>query len=177
MPKFRTVDYQEEEGIALVTLNRPEKLNAFNIRMRDELLEVLDIADADDCIRAIIFTGAGRGFCAGADLSSDTTFDFQAPGACVFGPDGTIDYNSPRARGWRIAGTSDARLSQAHDRRRQRRCCGRRCDHDFADGREACQYAGTFRLPFRAAGHGTGIGLLLVSSAGCRHFTRSRLVL
>lgn len=98
MPKFRTVDYQEEEGIALVTLNRPEKLNAFNIRMRDELLEVLDIADADDCIRAIIFTGAGRGFCAGADLSSDTTFDFQAPGACVFGPDGTIDYNSPRAR-------------------------------------------------------------------------------
>lgn len=98
MPKFRTVDYQEDEGIALVTLNRPEKLNAFDIRMRDELLEVLDIVDADDGVRAIIFTGAGRGFCAGADLSGETTFDFQSPGTCIFGPDGKIDYKSPHAR-------------------------------------------------------------------------------
>jgi enoyl-CoA hydratase/carnithine racemase len=57
-------------GILTVTLNRPEKLNAMNPEMLALLVDTLDRADADDDVRAVIFTGAGRGFCAGADLSA-----------------------------------------------------------------------------------------------------------
>lgn len=56
--------------IATVTLNRPDRLNAFNTAMLEELLAALDRLDADDAIRAVVVTGAGRAFCAGADLSS-----------------------------------------------------------------------------------------------------------
>lgn len=62
--------YGTDDRIGRVTLNRPEKLNAFTRTMRTELIDALDRADADDDVRAIIVTGAGRGFCAGADLSS-----------------------------------------------------------------------------------------------------------
>lgn len=59
-----------------VTLSRPERLNAFTPTMQSELLAVLDRADEDDDVRVVIFTGAGRGFCAGADLESGgETFD------------------------------------------------------------------------------------------------------
>ena len=58
------------DGIATVTLNRPDKLNAFTGRMMNEMIDILDRTDADDDVRAVIITGAGRGFCAGADLSS-----------------------------------------------------------------------------------------------------------
>jgi len=62
-----------------VTLNRPEKMNAFTAQMRDELVAVFDETDADDAVRAVIVTGAGRAFCAGADLSSGgQTFDYAA---------------------------------------------------------------------------------------------------
>ena len=57
------------EGILTLTLNRPEKLNAFTGQMGQELGAALDRADADDAVRVIIVTGAGRGFCAGADIS------------------------------------------------------------------------------------------------------------
>jgi enoyl-CoA hydratase/carnithine racemase len=57
------------DGVLTVTLNRPAKLNALTRTMLAELLEVLDQADADDAVRAVIVTGAGRAFCAGADLS------------------------------------------------------------------------------------------------------------
>lgn len=61
-----------------LTLNRPDKLNAFNGPMMNELLEAFDAADADDDVRAIIVTGAGRAFCAGADLSAGAkTFDYE----------------------------------------------------------------------------------------------------
>ena len=64
------------EGAArIVTLSRPERLNAFTDRMRDELVDALEDADADDSIRAVIVTGAGRAFCAGADLDAAATFD------------------------------------------------------------------------------------------------------
>ena len=73
---FEALRYEVAEGVATVTLNRPEKLNALNTVMLDELLAVLDLADADDDVRVLIVTGAGRAFCAGADLSGGgKTFD------------------------------------------------------------------------------------------------------
>ena len=58
------------DGIATITLNRPDKMNAFTGRMMYEIIEALDITDANDDVKVVIFTGAGRAFCAGADLSS-----------------------------------------------------------------------------------------------------------
>ncbi|MGI9606647.1 MAG: crotonase/enoyl-CoA hydratase family protein [Acidimicrobiales bacterium] len=62
--------YDVSDRIATITLNRPDKLNAFTSRMVHEMLAALDAADEDDEVRAIIITGAGRGFCAGADMSA-----------------------------------------------------------------------------------------------------------
>lgn len=69
-----------DDGIAVITLDRPDKLNAFTTIMENELIEAFDITDADDSVRAVILTGAGRAFCAGADLSSgpDTFTDWSA---------------------------------------------------------------------------------------------------
>lgn len=80
-PQFETITYALEDGVALVTLNRPEKLNAFNTQMMRDLIDVFDVTDADDAVRAVIVTGAGRAFCAGADLSAGgQTFDYDARG-------------------------------------------------------------------------------------------------
>ncbi len=69
--------YEVKDRVATVTLNRPDKLNAFTRRMRDELIEAFASADADDAVRVVIVTGAGRAFCAGADLSGGaSTFDY-----------------------------------------------------------------------------------------------------
>ncbi len=77
-PTFETLLYAVEDGIATVTLNRPDKLNAFTPRMMHELIAVFDETDADDSVRAVIVTGAGRAFCAGADLSAGAaTFDYD----------------------------------------------------------------------------------------------------
>jgi enoyl-CoA hydratase/carnithine racemase len=66
------------EHVLTITLNRPERLNAWTAQMGSELIEAFDRADADDEVRAIIVTGAGRGFCAGADLASGgETFDYR----------------------------------------------------------------------------------------------------
>jgi len=78
-PNYETLLYEVDDRVLTITLNRPEKLNAFNVTMRDELIDALDHADADDDVRAIIFTGAGRGYCAGADLSAGAnTFNRDA---------------------------------------------------------------------------------------------------
>jgi enoyl-CoA hydratase/carnithine racemase len=74
---YREIRYETAERIATVTLHRPEKLNAFTHVMRDELVDAFSKADADDEVRAVIVTGAGRAFCAGADLSAGSaTFDY-----------------------------------------------------------------------------------------------------
>ena len=74
---YQEIRYDVAERIATVTLHRPEKLNAFTHVMRDELVDALSRADADDEVRAVIVTGAGRAFCAGADLSAgSSTFDY-----------------------------------------------------------------------------------------------------
>ncbi|MCP5283240.1 MAG: 2-(1,2-epoxy-1,2-dihydrophenyl)acetyl-CoA isomerase [Rhodoferax sp.] len=68
-----TVLYQEQGAVAIATLHRPQNLNSFNRQMHHDLWAALDRAEADPKIRALVITGAGRGFCAGADLSD---FDF-----------------------------------------------------------------------------------------------------
>ena len=67
---FQDILFDVSDGIATITLNRPDKLNAFTGRMMYEIIAALDITDADDDVKVVIFTGAGRAFCAGADLSS-----------------------------------------------------------------------------------------------------------
>jgi enoyl-CoA hydratase/carnithine racemase len=78
---YETIDYRVHDRIATITLNRPDRLNAFNHQMQTELLAAFDAIDADDEVRAVIVTGAGRGFCAGADLAAGgDTFDAAARG-------------------------------------------------------------------------------------------------
>jgi len=76
---FSLIRYEVEDGVCTVTLNRPDRLNAVNTPMLDELREAWDRADGDDGVRAVIVTGAGRAFCAGADLGSGgATFDYHS---------------------------------------------------------------------------------------------------
>jgi enoyl-CoA hydratase len=74
MSAFETLIYEKEDALALVTLNRPQFLNAYNIQMRDDLFEVLNAIRDDDEVRVVLFKGAGeKAFCAGADLSEFLT--------------------------------------------------------------------------------------------------------
>src|SRR5258708_11146809 len=97
---YETIKYEVAEQILTITLNRPDKLNAFNAAMQKELIDAFDAADKDDNIRAIIVTGAGRGFCAGADLSSGAdTFDRDARrGPVKRLANGKVDYGDPNMR-------------------------------------------------------------------------------
>ena len=67
---FKTIKIEQHDNIAVLLLNRPKKLNAFTFLMLNELLSAFDVIEADDNLKAVIISGAGRGFCAGADLSS-----------------------------------------------------------------------------------------------------------
>jgi enoyl-CoA hydratase/carnithine racemase len=80
MTDFQTITLDVDEGIATITLNRPDRMNAYNARMMRELVAALDRTDADDAVKAVIFTGAGdRAYCAGADLGSGGgTFDYDS---------------------------------------------------------------------------------------------------
>ncbi len=74
---FTQIRTETSDGVCTITLDRPEKLNAFTETMMRELIAAFDDSDADDAVRAVIVTGAGRGFCAGADLSTGgETFDY-----------------------------------------------------------------------------------------------------
>src|SRR5947199_2754384 len=76
---YEQILHEVVDGVLTITLDRPEKLNAFSPRMRRGLIDAFDRADADDAVRAVIVTGAGRAFCAGADLSGGGgTFDNTA---------------------------------------------------------------------------------------------------
>jgi enoyl-CoA hydratase/carnithine racemase len=79
--EFETLIYEVEDGVLTLTLNRPEKLNATTEAMNREIIQAFDAADGDDNVRAIVVTGAGRAFCAGADLSGGSeTFDYAVEG-------------------------------------------------------------------------------------------------
>jgi enoyl-CoA hydratase/carnithine racemase len=79
---YSQILYDVEDGVLTITMNRPEKLNAFTGTMMTEMIDAFDRSDADDSIRAVIVTGAGRAFCAGADL---------AAGGATFDADGRAD--------------------------------------------------------------------------------------
>ncbi|MCK1575020.1 crotonase/enoyl-CoA hydratase family protein [Bradyrhizobium sp. 174] len=97
---YETIRYEVGEQILTVTLNQPEKLNACTGTMERELIDAFDRADKDDEIRAIIVTGEGRAFCAGADLSLGAdTFDADARSGPVKRlPIGAVDYSDPNVR-------------------------------------------------------------------------------
>jgi enoyl-CoA hydratase/carnithine racemase len=82
MTDFSEIRYDVEDHVLTITLDRPDRLNAFTGTMARELIEAFDRADADDDVRAVVVTGAGRGFCAGADLGAGAqTFDWRERGA------------------------------------------------------------------------------------------------
>lgn len=102
---FEFIRYELAGRIATIALARPEKLNAVNGAMVRELIAAFEAADADDAVRAVIVTGEGRAFCAGADLSRGSE-SFVAPGSDAFtGSDGRVDYSNEAIRevGGRLA--------------------------------------------------------------------------
>lgn len=105
--RFETLLWElDDDGIGVLTLNRPDRLNAFTVKMTEELLDALDAADADDAVRAVIVTGAGRGFCAGMDLEGD-----EVEGDNVFGLPEDVDPFGPEAERIRdLGGTVTLRL-------------------------------------------------------------------
>jgi enoyl-CoA hydratase/carnithine racemase len=75
---FKEIRYEVDDHLLTITLDRPDRLNAYTRVMHEELIQAFDLADADDDVRAVIVTGAGRGFCAGADLErGGETFDWR----------------------------------------------------------------------------------------------------
>ncbi|NOT41824.1 MAG: crotonase/enoyl-CoA hydratase family protein [Alphaproteobacteria bacterium] len=108
---FTEIKYDVADKVATLTLNRPDKLNAFTGVMMMEMIKAFDMADADDNVRAVIVTGSGRGFCAGADLSQGAkTFDYESRSdrpekAGVPVKDGNVDWSHEGVRdgGGRLA--------------------------------------------------------------------------
>jgi enoyl-CoA hydratase/carnithine racemase len=79
--EFEQIRYEVADNVLTLTMNRPDRLNAWTPTMLTELLEAFDRSDADDDVRVVIITGAGRGFCAGADLEAGgSTFDYRERG-------------------------------------------------------------------------------------------------
>jgi enoyl-CoA hydratase/carnithine racemase len=75
---YTEIRYEVADQVLTITLDRPDRLNAFTPTMQRELIDAFDRADADDDVRAVVVTGAGRGFCAGADLErGGSTFDWR----------------------------------------------------------------------------------------------------
>ncbi len=101
---YTEIEYEVRDRIATVTLNRPQKMNAFTFTMRDELLDVFDRIDADDDVRAVVVTGAGRAFCAGADLSAGgDTFDKDKAADLITGEGDRLEDGTPRDGGGMVA--------------------------------------------------------------------------
>ncbi len=104
MMPFEHIAVAIDESIFTITLNRPERMNAFTPQMMRELCAAFDLADADDAVRAVIVTGAGKAFCAGADLAKGgATFDYAnnprgTDGTTPIREDGSIDWDHDGVR-------------------------------------------------------------------------------
>jgi enoyl-CoA hydratase/carnithine racemase len=103
---YQQIDYRVTDSIATITLNRPERMNAYTTVMRAEMIDAFDRIDADDAVRAVVVTGAGRAFCAGADLQGADTFNAEVS-EDMFGEDRLAD-GTPRDGG----GTVVLRIGQ-----------------------------------------------------------------
>ena len=100
---YTEIDYTCADGVATITLDRPDRLNAFTIVMRGELIDAFDRADADDQVRAVVVTGRGRAFCAGADLQrGGDTFNHDAS-TDMYGGQETFEDGAPRDGGGTVA--------------------------------------------------------------------------
>ena len=76
LKEYKTIILEEQNSAGVLKLNRPKKLNAFNMQMLDDMLDAIDQVNKNDNIKSLIITGSGRAFCAGADLSlGEKTFD------------------------------------------------------------------------------------------------------
>ena len=78
MSGYKTIIFEKREAVAHISLNRPDALNAYNVRMRDDFSEALTAVRCDDEVKALIISGQGRAFCAGADLTEFGTAPSQA---------------------------------------------------------------------------------------------------
>ncbi len=95
---YELIRYDVADGIATITLNRPEKMNALTSQMRVELVDAFDRVDADDAVKVVVMTGAGRAYCAGADISGGSKgFVGQREGG-VANEDGSFNYDVDAAR-------------------------------------------------------------------------------
>lgn len=107
---YSEIRYDVEGPIATITLNRPEKLNAYTAVMGMELASAFETADKDDAVRVIIVTGAGRGFCAGADISAGAgAFDSRGGKTAAFGGASASDMSNRRPGGGFIGAIMDCR--------------------------------------------------------------------
>jgi enoyl-CoA hydratase/carnithine racemase len=101
---YNQIEYGVRDGIATITLDRPERMNAYTWTMRTEMLDAFDRIDADDAVRVVVVTGAGRAFCAGADLEGGgATFDKEASQDMFAGPDEVLEDGTPRDGGGTVA--------------------------------------------------------------------------
>ena len=151
---YSTIRYEIRDNIATITLHRPDRLNAFTPEMMRELVEAFDIADADDAVRAVIVTGEGRAFCAGADLGAGITFDAQGRADAPFVP-------MVRPIGWANWQGFGRQVDLAHIPEPKAGYCGNkwsrrrdRGNNALADGHPARERYGKDRL---CVSHGWGI--------------------
>ncbi|MFC0037819.1 MULTISPECIES: crotonase/enoyl-CoA hydratase family protein [Actinomadura] len=100
---YTEIVHEVRDGIATVTLNRPDRMNAYTSTMRAELLDAFDRIDADDAVRAVVVTGAGRAFCAGADLEAGGDTFNQERSRDMFAGDDVLDDGTPRDGGGTVA--------------------------------------------------------------------------
>lgn len=100
---YTQIDYQVKDQIATVTLNRPDRLNAYTFTMRNEMLDAFDRIDADDEVRAVVVTGAGRAFCAGADLGAGGDTFNKDKQQDMFAGEGLLEDGTPRDGGGTVA--------------------------------------------------------------------------
>ena len=106
---YKDIIYDVDETVAVITLNRPDRLNAWTDRMNEEYRDALQRADDDGSVKSVILTGAGRGFCAGADMAAlnniagaatNGSEQAEAPGSAPLPPAGGIEANYEQNYSW-----------------------------------------------------------------------------